>query len=223
MSDESTQHDDVVVVNIDDMMREGLPVFDVDGVKIGPVHRYDLEAAYMVVERGALAKRRLYLPFHLIRSISPRESYLAVAQAKLTDDHLLPPAIKPVVEEMTNPLTGRTEMVILHEIRSGYDGRPVRIMPVSLEEVTEQITLGMTVVDVDDDYVGEIIDRDEERMTVRNDFADDTIHLVPFGVVARVDLDDLEVTLLIPKIALPQYASSQRMNTEGARADSEDC
>jgi hypothetical protein len=113
-----------------------------------------------------------------------------------------------VVEEWTNPLTGRTENVIWHELRSGYDERPVRIMPVSLDEVMTNFTVGMSVVDVDGDYVGEIIDRDEERLIVRDDIADDTIHVVPLGVVARVDLDDLAVTLLIPKRALPRYASS---------------
>jgi hypothetical protein len=127
-----------------------------------------------------------------------------------------------VVEEWTNPLTGRTEEVIWHELRSGYDERLVRIMPVSLDEVTNNITVGMTVVDVDGDYVGEIIDREEERLTVRDDIADDTIHIVPLGVVARVDLYDLEVILLIPKRALPRYASIHVMNAQGTGADRED-
>jgi hypothetical protein len=215
MDEEGAQRDAAVVVAMDDLMREGLPVFDLTGARIGPVYRYDLEAGYMVVEHGAFSRRRFYIPFHLIRSITPKKIYLAVAQAMLTDDFLQPPAIKPVVEEWTNPLTGRTEMVILHEVRSGYDGRLVRVMPVSVEEVTERITIGMTVLDVDDDYVGEIIDRDEERLIARNDIAGDTTHIVPFGFVASVNLEDLTVNLLVPKVALPCYTSSQGINAQG--------
>jgi hypothetical protein len=222
MEEQGTQREAVVVVSIADMIREGLPVFDLSGAKIGPVHRYDLDAGYMVVEHGALEKRRLYIPFHLIGAITPKKAFLTVAHVALTDDYLLPPPIKPVVEEWTNPLTGRTEEVIWHELRSGYDERLVRIMPVSLDEVMNNITVGMTVVDVDDDYVGEIIDREEERLTVRDDIADDTTHIVPLGVVARADLDDLEVILLIPKRALPRYASIQVMNAQETGADWED-
>jgi hypothetical protein len=222
MEEKGAQRDAVVGAVIDNLMGEGLPVFDVDGVRIGRVSRYDLEAGYMVVEQGALARRRLYLPFHLMRTLTPKEFSLSVSTAGLTDDYLLPPAIKPVVEEWTNPLTGRAEAVIWHEIHSGYDERLVRIMPVSLDEVVNGVTLGMTVLDVDGDYVGEIIDRDEERLTVRDDIAGDTIQIVPFGVVLGVDLDNLEVTLLIPKLALPRYAFTPEMNGQGTDTDSED-
>jgi hypothetical protein len=222
MEEEDTQCEAVVVVNIADMIKEGLPVFDLNGARIGQVYRFDLDAGYMVVEHGALEKRRLYIPFHLIGAITPKKAFLTVAHATLTDDYLLPPPIKPVVEEWTNPLTGRTEQVIWHELRSGYDEQLVRIMPVSLDEVTNNITVGMTVVDLDGDYVGEIIDREEECLTVRDDIADDTTYIVPLGVVARVDLADLEVILLIPKRALPRYASVQVMNAQGTGADWED-
>lgn len=207
MEEEATQREAVVAVSIANMMREGMPVLDVNGVKIGPVYRYDLDAGYMVVEHGALEKRRLYIPFRLLLTITPKEIFLAAAQVTLSDDYLVPPAIKPVVEKWTNPLTGRTEEVVWHELRSGYDRTVVRVMPVSLDEITNNITLGMTVIDVDGDYVGEIIDRDEERLTVRDDIADDITHIVPLGVVARVDLEDLAVNLLIPKHAIARYDS----------------
>jgi hypothetical protein len=222
MDEEGTQHEAVVVVGIASMMREGLPVFDVNGEKIGSVHRYDLDAGYMVVEHGALEKRRLYIAFRLILTITPKEIFLAVARATLTDDYLLPPLIRPVVVEWTNPLTGRTEEVIWHELGSGYDGTVVRVMPVSLDEITNNITLGMTVIDVDGDYVGEIIDRDEERLTARDDIADATFHVVPLGVVAHVDLEDLAVNLLIPKRAIARYASIMVTNAQGTDAPAEE-
>ena len=221
MDGEQSQREDVVVAIIGDMIKEGLHVLDVNGVKIGPVHRYDLDAGYMVVEHGALAKQRFYVPFHLVRSITPKEIYLAVSKAALADNYYLPPIMKPVVEEWTNPLTGRTELVIFHELRSGYDGRPVRIKPVSVDEVMTRITVGMTVVDVDDDYVGEIIAVDGDLLTVQNDFADHTIHTVSVGVVQRVDPVDRSVILLVPKIALQSYAPSHDISARGQSKDTD--
>jgi hypothetical protein len=214
MDEETMKRDDVVVASIADMIREGLHVIDINGVKIGAVQRYDLDAGYMAVEHGVMAKQRFYIPFRLIRSITPKEISLAVSKAALSDNYYLPPILKPVVEEMTNPLTGRTELVILHELRSGYDGRPVRITPVSVDEVMTRISVGMTVVDVDDDFVGEIIDRDADQLTVNDDFTDNTIHTVPVGLVQRVDPSDMSVTLLVPKMALQSYAPSHAISAQ---------
>src|SRR5262245_8716197 len=214
MDEETMKSDDVVVASIADMIKEGLHVIDVNGVKIGAVQRYDLDAGYMEVEHGVMAKQRFYIPFHLMRSITPKEISLAVSKAALADTYYLPPIMRPVVEEMTNPLTGRTELVILHELRSGYDGRPVRITPVSVDEVMARITVGMTVMDIDDDFVGEIIDRDEDLLTVKDDFADNFIHTVPVGLVQRVDPNDMSVTLLVPKIALQSYAPSHAISAQ---------
>jgi hypothetical protein len=214
MDEETMKREDVVVASIAAMIKEGLQVIDVNGVKIGAVQRYDLDAGYMAVEHGVVAKQPFYVPFHLLRSITPKEISLAVSKAALADNYYLPPMLKPVVEEMTNPLTGRTELVILHELRSGYDGRPVRITPASVDEVMTRISVGMTVVDIDDDFVGEIIDRDEDQLTVKDDFADDTIRTVPVGLVQRVDPNDMSVTLLVPKVALQSYAPSHAISHE---------
>ena len=214
MDEETMKSDDVVVASIADNIKEGLHVIDVNGVKIGAVQRYDLDAGYMEVDHRVMAKQRFYIPFHLMRSITPKEISLAVSKAALADTYYLPPIMRPVVEEMTNPLTGRTELVILHELRSGYDGRPVRITPVSVDEVMARITVGMTVMDIDDDFVGEIIDRDEDLLTVKDDFADNFIHTVPVGLVQRVDPNDMSVTLLVPKIALQSYAPSHAISAQ---------
>jgi hypothetical protein len=217
---EMTKREDVVVVKVGDMIREGLHVMDVNSVKIGAVHRYDLHAGYLVVEHGVLVKQRFYVPFHLMRSITPKEISLAVSKAALANNYYLPPIMKPVVEEMTNPLTGHVETVILHELRSGYDGRPVRIKPVSVEEVMTRITVGMTVVDVEEDYVGEIIDRDGDLLTVKDNFAD-TFRSVSVGMVQRVDPHGRSVTLLVPKIALQSYTLSHEISAQVQAKDAD--
>lgn len=187
--DNNTEQGDIVVKRIADLMAQGLRVYDANGETIGAVQRYDLDAAYMVVEEGWLAKREVYLPFHLIRSIDPHEIYLAVLKGALSDAYLLPPAARPLVEEQTYPDTGQTEDVITHEIRSGYDGHAVQVEPVHLDELKRSLAVGMTVVDVDGEYVGEVTHYDAARglLTVRNTLTEDPVAFVPLSVVVGPD------------------------------------
>lgn len=204
MDENTTRHDDSVAVPIADVIAEGLHVCDVEGARVGVVRRYDLNAGYMVVEAGLLARRELYVPFHLLQSIDSHEIYLNVSKDALTDAYLQPPAARPLVEERKDASTGRTEMVIEHEIRSGYDGRPVEVAPVRVDEMTRNLVVGMSVTDVDDEYVGEVIHVDTERevLAVKGTLVDEIVRYVPFSQVAQVDPNDMCVTLLVPKAAL---------------------
>jgi hypothetical protein len=203
--DENRGQDHTVAVPIADVMAKGLAVYDAEGAKIGPVRRYDLEAGYMVVEEGKLARRELYLPFHLMQTITPRAIYLNVAEDALTDAYLLPPAARTHVEEQIDPETGRTEVVLTHELRSGYDRRPVQIAPVRLDELTRTMTVGMTVLDADDAYVGELtrIDTTRGLLTVRGNLSDEAVRTIPFSMLAHVNADVGVVTLLVPSVAIP--------------------
>lgn len=203
--DDNQRRHDTIAAPIADLMAEGLAVYDVDGTKIGHVRRYDLVAGYMVVEEGRLARRDLYLPFHLMQTISPREIYLNVAKDALTDAYLLPPAARTRVEEQIDPETGRTEVVLTHELQSGYDRRPVQIAPVRLDEAARTMSVGMTVLDADDTYVGEVsrIDTTRRLLTVRGSLSDEAVRTVPFSMVAHVNADLDVVTLLVPSVAIP--------------------
>jgi hypothetical protein len=204
-TDDNKRLHDTVAVPIAALMADGLAVYDAEGAKIGHVRRFDLHAGYMVVEEGGLARRELYIPFHLMQSITPRAIYLKVAKDALTDAYLLPPAARTLVEEQIDPETGRTEVVIEHEILSGYDGRPVQIAPVRLDEVARTMTVGMTVLDVDHAYVGEVmqIDATHELLTVRGSLGDEAVRSVPFSMVAQVNADLGVMTLLVPSVAIP--------------------
>lgn len=200
-TDENRERDDTVAVPIAEWMTVGLAVYDVDGAKIGLVRRYDLEAGYMEVETRGLARKELYVPFHLMQSITPREIHLNVSKDTLTDTdaYLLPPVTR----------TGRSEVVLTHELRSGYDGRPVQIMPVPLDDLTRTMSVGMTVLDADDAYVGEVtrIDTTRELLTVRGSLSDEAVHTVPFSMVAHINTDLGVVTLLVPSVAIPPERS----------------
>lgn len=203
---DNTRHHDAIEAPIAALMAEGLVVYDAEGAKIGRVRRYDLDAGYMVVEAGGLARRELYVPFHLMQSITPHEIYLKLAKDALTDAYLLPPAARTLVEEQVDPETGRAEFVTEHEIQSGYDGRPVWVAPVRLDEVTLTMTVGMSVLDVDDDYIGEVIRVDTMRrlLTVKGNLGEETVRTVPFSMVAQVNADLGIVTLLVPLVAIPR-------------------
>jgi len=158
----------------------------------------------MEVEERGLSKRKFYVPFHLVRSITPLEIYLSLSKNALTDAYRLPPAAKPLVEELIDADTGRTETVILHEIRSGYDGHPVEVEPVRVDELTRTLAISMTVMDVEDEYVSEVtqVDIAGWQLIVRGSLTGGGVWAVPFSVVAHVDPDAGIVTLLIPTIAL---------------------
>jgi hypothetical protein len=203
-TDDTTRHD-TIEAPIVELMAEGLAVYGAEGARIGLVRRFDLDAGYMVVEEGGLARRELYIPFHLMQSITPREISLRISREALTDAYLLPPAARTLLEEQMDPETGHTEVVIEHEIQSGYDGRPVEVAPVRLDEVTRTIAIGMTVLDVDDGYVGEVARVDLARglLIIGGSFSDDAMRIVPFSMVAQINVDLGVVTLLVPSVAIP--------------------
>lgn len=204
-ADDNSKQDDAIAAPIADWMTEGLPVYDVDGAKIGHVRRYDLDAGYMVVEQGVLARKELYVPFHLMQSITPSDISLRIPKDALTDAYLLPPAARPLVEEQMDPNSGRAEVVLTHEMRSGYDGRPVQIAPVRVDELTRTLAVGMTVMDVDDAYIGEVtqVDASRGQLTVKGSLTTEVVRTIPFSAVARVDPDEAIVVLLVPAAALP--------------------
>lgn len=204
-ADDNKRHHGTIAAPIAALMAEGLVVYDAEGAKIGRVRRYDLDAGYMVVEEGGLARRELYIPFHLMQSITPREISLRISRDALTDAYLLPPAARTLLAEQVDPETGRAEVVMEHEIPSGYDGRPVQIAPVRLDEVVRTMTVGMTVLDVDDNYVGEVMRIDAARglLTVKGSLGDDAVRTIPFSMVAQVNAVLGVVTLLVPSVSVP--------------------
>jgi hypothetical protein len=46
----------------------GSEVFDANGEKVGTVRQYDPQASYMVLEKGTLFKKELYVPVSAINS-----------------------------------------------------------------------------------------------------------------------------------------------------------
>ena len=68
----SAMNQQTVVENIDLYLADDMPVYDVNGDKIGHVKMFSTAAGYLMVEYGPFNKKDLYVPFRLIRSIERR-------------------------------------------------------------------------------------------------------------------------------------------------------
>src|SRR5215469_9181881 len=80
-----------VVESIDTYLKEGMPVFDENGKKVGDVRMYSSGAGYLMVYAEALHHQMLYIPFRLIRTIDERELTLSVPRDTLDAQYTQPP------------------------------------------------------------------------------------------------------------------------------------
>jgi len=195
-----------VVVPIDEFLEEGLPVFDVDGERLGRVARYSLTAGYLKVRRDPLLPQDLYVPFRLIKTIDPRELFLKAPREALLARYTLPPAITVVVERVEEQDPDGTPSIHVREqrrVRSGYDGAEIPLDTIDLTEIGERLAVGMTVYDADGKRVGELTQYDSARavMVVEKGFRPRT-YFIPFSVIAEVDAAEMFVSLLVPNAAL---------------------
>jgi hypothetical protein len=87
-----------VVVNIDQYLEDGMPVFDENGEKVGDVKMYRTAAGYLIVASGTFELKDLYIPFRLIRSIDPLHIFLTGTKATLAAQYTLPPETRTIVE-----------------------------------------------------------------------------------------------------------------------------
>jgi hypothetical protein len=204
----------VVVVPLDEFMQEGLPVFDLGGERLGRVERYSLTAGYLKVKRDPLLlPQDLYVPFHLIRTIDPRELFLKVPHETLLAHYTSPPTMTLVVERVeeagadgADGADGAPSMHVREQrhVRSGYDQTDVLVDTVDLTETAERLAIGMAVYDADGQRVGEVARYDSARavMVVEQGVLKPRAFFIPFSVIGEVDATDMFVSLLIPQVAL---------------------
>jgi hypothetical protein len=97
--------------------------------------------------------------------------------------------------------TGQGETVIGHEMRSGYSGLPVVAFQQRFDEVARQLSVGMSVQDVEGLPVGKIHQFDSAFgwLSVEKGVFGATLTLIPFTAIARIDSAKSTVLLLIRK------------------------
>ncbi len=65
---------------------EGEPVFDVDGEKVGTIHEYNAQEGYIVVQKGWLFPKDLYIPVNTVQRNDAEGVYVSLRKDDL-DQH----------------------------------------------------------------------------------------------------------------------------------------
>src|SRR5215813_8304433 len=88
-----------LVESIDCNLTDGMPVYDMNGDKVGDVKMYSTTAGYLMVGHGAFNQQDLYIPFRLIRSVDPHDLFLSETEETLLAHYTQPPTISTLSEQ----------------------------------------------------------------------------------------------------------------------------
>lgn len=193
-----------VLQGIDEFLEDGLLVFDVNGERIGGVKMYSTSAGYLFVGSGALGQKDLYIPFRLIHRIDQQGIALSEPKDTLTAWYTEPPATHTIVEQRFEPGPHRDMMPQVYEeqvVQSGYDGSLTAVGSIELGSITERLSVGLAVYDVDGVRLGDITQYDADRglLMVEKGIFKPTVLIVPVSSISRIDRDALSVYLSLPK------------------------
>ncbi len=196
-----------VVVDIDQYLHEGMPVYDKDGDYVGKVKLFSTAAGYLLVREQPTDKTFLYIPFRIIQSADPNEIYLSESIDTMAARYTQPPAVSTISETrlVPGPLGNMTPQTYhVQIVQSGYDAQQVELNAVDADKVGQQLAVGMSVYDVAGKRVGDLTQYDIPRalLVVEKGIFNPTVLFVPFSAVKRVDTASLSVDLSLPTDAL---------------------
>jgi hypothetical protein len=202
MSASNTQQ--TLVENIDLNLADGMPVYDMNGDKVGDVKMYSTTAGYLMVGHGAFDKQDLYIPFRMIRSIDPHDLFLSETKEKLSANYTQPPTISTLSEQRL--VIGPTGALISEQrdvqmVQSGYDGLPATTNSVDVQDVTDRLAVGMAVYDADGERLGDVSQYDVPRrlLAVEKGIFHPRVLFVPFSAIESVNREDLTIYLNLPR------------------------
>lgn len=191
----------------------GTAVFDSNGQAIGVVKAYDITSGYVTIGKGGIFARALAIPCRLITRVEEEGAYLAKPEDALTHDFAQEPAIRLTVARA--PVPGAEEKMALYELHwrpSGYDGSPVVVDRVALNDFGERLAVGMAVHAPDGQRHGVISENDDERRLMvveRGNVFHPTLEDIPYDDIAQIDLDAQTVLLTTLRHARPHEDSWQ--------------
>ncbi len=200
-----------VLRDLNELLEDGLPVFDLNGEHVGDVKEYQTAAGYLFVGSGAFGHRDLYIPYRLIRGITSQRITLSEPKDVLIAQYTEAPTIHTFVEYRHAPDSEHRDtsdtLPPAEEVRvvqSGYDGSPMVVDSVELSSIAERLSLGLAVFDRDGVRLGDITEYDTEQgvLTVEKGIFNPGVLYVPFSAIARIDRDALSVSLTVPRADL---------------------
>jgi hypothetical protein len=205
--DETSQQADqqqAIAVDIDEYLRDGMSVLDVNGKPVGSVRMYSTAVGYLMVSTGTVEQTYLYIPFRLIRTIDPHEIVLSAAKEALAGQYTQPPKIDVVMETRMVPGPNGTMIPQARQVQmlqSGYDATPAELESINADDTAKRLAVGMVVYDVDGERLGNITqyDIDHGLMVVQKGIFKPTVVVVPVSDIDNFSVDNLSVYLALPK------------------------
>jgi ribosomal 30S subunit maturation factor RimM len=200
----SAMNQQTVVENIDLYLADDMPVYDMNGDKVGQVKMFSTAAGYLMVEYSPLNKKDLYIPFRLIRSIDSHDLFLTEPKETLIATYTQPPKISTLTEDRlvvspTGALTSEKREVQL--VQSGYDGLPTTTSSVDAGDIARRLAVGMVVYDVNGERLGDVTQYDTPRslLVVEKGIFNPRVLFVPFSAVQSIDSDAFTIYLSLPR------------------------
>lgn len=146
------------MANVNEQLLDGMDVYDMEGMKVGKVVRYDKRLGYFET-LGAFSGPR-YIPFWAIERIGPSGTYLNVTKSVVSDVYRRMPGVKPGLSPDGKLTGGGT-------VQSGHTGEMVPLDAEEISLVREKIKIGTPVLDADNRNLGEIQAYDESSGYMR--------------------------------------------------------
>jgi hypothetical protein len=179
----------------DSQILDGMDVYDVEGVKVGQVVRYDKNLGYFE-SQGVLSGPR-YIPFWAIERIGPSGAYLNVTKSTVSQVYNHMPAVTPDV-------TPQGKLKGTGKVQSGRTGEMVPLDAEGLSVVKEQIRRGTPVLDIDHKDLGSVQAYDGESGYMRIEKEGLTLKEIFLPVTSVSFLDDEGIHLAESKETIMQ-------------------
>lgn len=205
--------DGIITEDIRRTIALGQTVYDRLSKRVGTVDMLDRERGYFLVEPAPFSDREkpfsdkdLYVPFHLITNIDPRELYVSVSRDELQRDYANPPPRSTVVVDEN----GREVATTMQS--SGYTGAPIVVERVRIDRLKTRIAAGDHVFTSELTDLGTIKRYDPVTgwMLVEKGVLSDKHDLmVPVTVVDDVNCDSHEVYLALSQADLQRMQHAE--------------
>jgi hypothetical protein len=184
--------------DVADSMSIGQDVYDSASERVGVVGGFNRRTGWIVVETCPVYAKELYVPFRLVTNIDERELYLSRTRDLLVRGYAAPPPRTIEVREVA----GRT--LALTSEPSGYDGSPLVVHELDVDQVRRCVATGDRVWTSDRVAVGRIEQYDPTTgfMVVAKGVFSRQDLMIPVAVVEDVERHSGDVRLVASRAEL---------------------